>query len=174
MNLTAEQQASWDAFQTHVGAEIAEDLDGTLATMGPVPHNIIAANLNGGHGRDGVRRFYADRLIGQFFPPDCKVTDLSHTIADGRVVIEQILEFTHTARMDWMLPGIEATGRGVRIPLVVIVGLEEGKVAYEHIYWNQASVLAQIGILDPAILPIADGSEVDLLLDPSLPLYRTD
>ena len=173
-DFTASQQELWDVFQRHVGAEIEENLEETMATMASEPHNIIVANLVGGFGYDGVRQFYKDRLIGQFFPADCAVTDLTRTIADNTIVVEQVLEFTHSQRMDWMLPGVEPTGRPVRIALVVIVGVDHGKVAYEHVYWDQASVLVQIGLLDPTGLPVADGRAVDLLFDPSRDMYRVD
>ena len=173
MTYTPEQQAIIDIFDEHVQAEITGDLDRTLETMSVNPHIIIAANRMGGNGPDAVRAFYQDSLIGQFFAPDTEVTDLTYTVADGRIVIEQILQFSHSQRMDWMLPGVEPTGKRVKIALVVIVGTADGKVSYEHIYWNQASVLVQVGLLDPALLPVTDGREVDLLLDPSSADFRT-
>jgi len=71
--------------------------------------------------------------------------------------------------MDWMLPGIAPTGRKVEVPTVAIVKFEDDRLAYEHIYWDQASVLVQIGLLDPAILPITGAEQAHKLLDPSLP-----
>jgi carboxymethylenebutenolidase len=71
--------------------------------------------------------------------------------------------------MDWMLPGIPPTGRRVEVALVAIVRFRDGKVAHEHIYWDQASVLAQIGLLDPDRLPIAGVASAKKVLDPSLP-----
>ena len=53
-----------------------------------------------------------------------------------------------------MLPNIPPTGKRIEIPLVVIVGFSNGKVTHEHIYWDQASVLVQIGLLNPAGLPV--------------------
>jgi carboxymethylenebutenolidase len=68
-----------------------------------------------------------------------------------------------------MLPGIAPTGRTVEIPLVAIVQFHDGKVAHEHIYWDQASVLAQIGKLDPSSLPMAGAETARKVLDPTLP-----
>jgi carboxymethylenebutenolidase len=65
-----------------------------------------------------------------------------------------IFSFTHTLEMPWMLPGIAPTGRRVEIPLVAIVHFRDGKLAHEHIYWDQASVLKQIGLLSDTTLPI--------------------
>jgi carboxymethylenebutenolidase len=71
--------------------------------------------------------------------------------------------------MDWMLPGIAPTGRRVEVALVVIVRFRDGKLAHEHIYWDQASVLAQLGLIDPAKLPVAAADSARKVLDPALP-----
>jgi carboxymethylenebutenolidase len=80
------------------------------------------------------------------------------------VIDEFVLEFTHTTELPWMLPGIPPTGRRVRIPTVVVMGFEGDKVSYEHIYWDQASVLVQIGQLDPAGLPVPGAEQAERLL----------
>jgi len=71
--------------------------------------------------------------------------------------------------MDWMLPGIPPTGKRVEVPLVAIVRFREGKLAHEHIYWDQASVLVQLGLLDPAALPVAGVETAHKALNPQLP-----
>ena len=71
--------------------------------------------------------------------------------------------------MDWMLPGIPPTGKRVEVPLVAIVRFREGKLAHEHIYWDQASVLVQIGLLDAARLPVAGIETARKVVDPTLP-----
>jgi carboxymethylenebutenolidase len=109
----------------------------------------------GGAGREGVRAFYADHLVGKFFPPDVEFTEVSRTFGDRRLIDELIISFTHTQEIEWMLPGVAPTGRPVSVAFVVIVGVENGKIAYEHIYWDQATVLVQLGLLDPAGLPVA-------------------
>jgi len=110
--------------------------------------------MTGGRGHDQVRRFYEDHFVGHS-PPDTTLTPVSRTIGAQQIVDEMIFAFTHTQRMDWMLPGLPPTGRRVEIPLVAIIGFAEGKVAFERIYWDQASVLVQLGRLDPAGLPVA-------------------
>jgi carboxymethylenebutenolidase len=80
-----------------------------------------------------------------------------------------VFEFTHTIKMDWMLPGVAPTGRHVKIPLVVIVHFRDGKLAHEHIYWDQASVLAQLGLIDSKNLPVAGVGTAEKVLNPSLP-----
>ncbi|MEB3166341.1 MAG: nuclear transport factor 2 family protein [Cyanobacteriota bacterium] len=156
-------------FGAHMDAEIAGDLDRTLATMAPEPHLVNVPTMVGGQGPAGVRTFYANRLIGQFFPPDVQFETVSRTTSPERLVDELIISFTHTHRIDWMLPGVEPTGRRVEVVFVVIVGIEDDKVAYEHILWDQASVLVQIGLLDPTGLPVTGAGSVAKLRDPSLP-----
>ncbi len=141
-------------FNAHMDAELAGNLDETLATMAPNPHLVNIPTMVGGQGPQGVRTFYSKRLIGQFFPPDVVFETISRTYSEERLVDELIISFTHTSKMDWMLPGVEPTGKRVEVVFVVIVGIEGDKVAYEHIMWDQANVLVQIGLLDPTGLPV--------------------
>src|SRR5438874_12089156 len=76
---------------------------------------------------------------------------------------------TITIRMDWMLPGIPPTGRRVEVPLVVIVRFRDGKLAHEHIYWDQASVLVQLGLLNSEKLPVSGAESARKVLDPAVP-----
>jgi carboxymethylenebutenolidase len=84
-------------------------------------------------------------------------------------VDEIVIRFTHTIEMDWMLPGISPTGGRVEVPMVVLVHFRDGTLAHEHIYWDQASVLVQIGVLDPSGLPVAGAQTARKELDPRLP-----
>jgi carboxymethylenebutenolidase len=163
------EQVMADLFAQHMDAELAGDLETTMATMTDNPHLVNVPSMVGGSGRDGVRAFYANHLIGKFFPPDVEFTDVSRTIGDGRLVDELIISFTHTQEIEWMLPGVAPTGRPVTVAFVVIVGVEDGKIAYEHIYWDQATVLVQLGLLDPAGLPVAGGEAAAGLLQAALP-----
>ena len=144
-----EIQAMEAIFAEHMDAETEGDLETTLATMSADPHLVNVPTMVGGAGRAGVRNFYADHLIGQFFPPDVEFTPVSRTYGDNRLVDELVISFTHTIEIDWMLPNVEPTGKRVSVAFVVIVGVDDGKISYEHIYWDQATVLVQIGLLDP-------------------------
>jgi carboxymethylenebutenolidase len=166
------EQAVADLFARHMSAELAGDLETTLATMTDNPHLINVPSMVGGSGREGVRAFYADHLVGKFFPPDVEFTDVSRTIGDGRLVDELVISFTHTQEIEWMLPGVAPTGRPVTVAFVVIVGVADGKIAYEHIYWDQATVLVQLGLLNPAGLPVAGGEAAAGLLQAALPGAR--
>jgi len=156
-------------FQIHMDAELSGDLDKTLATMSPNPHLVNVPTMVGGEGPEGVRTFYAKRLIGQFFPPDVQFETISRTHSKERLVDEIIISFTHTSKMDWMLPGVDPTGKFVEVAFVVIVGIEDDKVSYEHIHWDQANVLVQIGLLDPTGLPVTGVGAAAKLRKHSLP-----
>ncbi len=159
-------------FQKHVGAELDGDLDTTMATMTDDPHLTNVPTRVGGVGRDGVRAFYKDHLVGKFFPPDVKMTPVSRTVGENQIVDELVISFTHTTKIDWMLPDIEPTGKPVEVAFAVIVGISDGKISHEHIYWDQATVLAQIGLLDPAGLPVVGADGARRVLDPSLHAAR--
>ncbi|MCP9790885.1 ester cyclase [Vulcanococcus limneticus] len=135
-------------------AELKADLDATMATMVATPHLINLASGTGGVGAEAVREFYANQLIGQFFPPDVEFIPISRTVDGEQLVDELVIRFTHTEPIGHLLPGVAPTGRRVEMALVVIVGVSGGKVAYEHIYWDQAGLLVQLGLLDPTGLPI--------------------
>jgi len=156
----AEHSALFDA---HLQAELAADLDTTMATMAPEPHLLNLGSGMGGYGYAEVRRFYAEQLIGQFFPPDAEFVPVSRTIDGERLVDEVVIHFTHTQAIEHFLPGVAPTGRSATVAVVVIVGLQHGKVSYEHIYWDQAGLLVQLGLLDDRDLPIDPTSPARLL-----------
>ncbi|MFZ0407004.1 MAG: ester cyclase [Cyanobium sp.] len=150
-------------FEAHMQAEFQADLGTTMATMVDEPHLLNLGSGTGGTGHAGVEEFYATRLIGQFFPPDVEFIPISRTVDGERLVDELVIRFTHTETIGHLLPGVAPTGRRVEMALVVIVGVRDSKVAYEHIYWDQAGLLAQLGLLDPAGLPIAANTAAQLL-----------
>lgn len=166
------QQEMIDLFQKHVGAELAGDLDTTMATMNENPHLNHVPTMAGGVGREGVRAFYRDHLVGKFFPPDVKMTGVSRTVGEDQVVEELVISFTHTTVIDWLLPGVAPTGKPVEMAVAVIVGFKDGKISHEHIYWDQAGVLVQVGLLNPAGLPVSGAESARKVLDPKLPPRR--
>jgi carboxymethylenebutenolidase len=138
----------------HVEHEFStHSTEDTLDTMVDDAHVVHIPVLTGGSGREQLRDFYSRHFIPQM-PPDTTLTPVSRTIGDDQIVDEMIFQFTHTVKMDWMLPGIEPTGKRVEVPLVAIVKFRGDKLAHEHIYWDQASVLVQLGLLDRANLPV--------------------
>src|SRR5207302_2498700 len=115
-----------------------------------------------------LRAFYSQDFIPRM-PPDTTLTPVSRTVGDDQLVDEMIFSFTHTEEMPWMLPGVPPTNRRVRIPLVAIVRFRDGKLAHEHIYWDQGSVLVQLGLLDPRTLPVVGVESAKKAVDKQLP-----
>lgn len=165
--LTAQQQSLVDLFQRHMKAELDGDLETTMATMTDHPHLNHVPAMAGGIGRQGVRDFYANHLVGKFFPPDVEIVPVSRTVGADQIVEELVIRFTHTTEIDWMLPGVKPTGKRVEVGVVAIVKVEGDKIAHEHIYWDQAGVLVQVGLLDVAGLPVNPGS-ARTVLEPTL------
>ena len=156
-------------WEEHMRHEFAtHDTEETLATMVDDAYVNHIPVLTGGVGKDALREFYSKRFIPQM-PPDTEVIPVSRTIGTDQLVDEMIFKFTHTARMDWMLPGVAPTGKRVEIPLVAIVRFRDNKLAHEHIYWDQASLLVQLGLLDQNTLPVAGIESARKVLNNSLP-----
>jgi carboxymethylenebutenolidase len=168
-SLTASQEFLVRLWDEHLKYEFeTRDTEDTLQTMVEDAYVNHVPVMTGGVGREELRQFYSKRFIPQM-PPDTEMKPISRTIGDDRLVDEMVFRFTHTIAMNWMLPGIAPTGKRVEVPLVVIVHFRDGKLAHEHIYWDQASVLVQLGLLDPSSLPVAGVESARKALDPTLP-----
>src|SRR5438552_18669924 len=168
-SLTAAQESLSQLWEEHVRHEFAtHNTEDTLATMVEDAYVNHIPVLTGGVGRDELREFYSKRFIPQM-PPDTEMIPISRTIGDNQLVDEMVFKFTHSIRMDWMLPGIAPTGKRVEVPLVAIVQFRDGKLANEHIYWDQASVLVQLGLLEVEGLPVAGVETAEKLADPTRP-----
>jgi carboxymethylenebutenolidase len=153
-----------ELWEKHMESEfVSKDVDETMNTM--VEHCYVnhVPVRTGGVGAVEVKNFYSKFFIPTM-PPDTKTVPISRTVGVDQIVDEMIFSCTHTKKMDWFLPGVEPTGKYVEVPLVAIIKFEYvddvetkekiPKVVSEHIYWDQASVLVQIGLLDPAGLPV--------------------
>ena len=123
--------------------------------------------MTGGYCKTNLRQFYSTHFIPQM-PDDTEMTPISRTVGEDRLVEEFVFKFTHDIPMDWMLPGIPPTGKRVEIPFVVVVQFQGDKLAHEHIYWDQASVLVQLGLLEPDYLPITGRDQAAKVIDPTL------
>ena len=167
--LSRTQKVMVELFERHVKAELDGDLETTMATMGDNPHLNSVPVMTGGVGRKGVREFYRDHLVGKFFPPDVKMVNVSRTVGSDQLVDELVISFTHTTVIDWLLPGVPPTGKKVEMAVAVIVGFKNGKISHEHIYWDQAGVLVQAGLLNPARLPVSGAESARKVLNPKLP-----
>jgi carboxymethylenebutenolidase len=141
-------------WQEHTDHEfVTRDTEATLRTMVDDAYVNHVPVMTGGRGKEALRAFYSQDFIPKM-PPDTSLIPVSRTVGENQLVDEMIFSFTHTEEMPWMLPGVAPTNRPVKIPLVVIVKFRDGKLAHEHIYWDQASVLRQIGLLTDPSLPV--------------------
>ena len=147
-NLTPDQQAMLSTWQQHTYAEfVLKDADAALATMTENPYVFLVASGVGRIGRAAVHDFYANKFLPKI-PPDLQLTSLSQTFGADRIVEEMMVRFTHTIEMDWILPGVRPTHRSAEFALACVIQFEAGKLASEHLYWDQATLLSQMGVLD--------------------------
>ena len=154
-----------DIFDKHIEFEFdKEDVDATMTTMTEDPYVHHVPTLTGGLGYKGVYDFYKNHFIGKM-PKDLKITNVSRTVGKDQVVDELILSFTHDREIEYMLPGVAPTGKYVEIPHVVIMKFRNNKISHEHIYWDQASVLVQIGLLKPERIPITGIEQTKKLVE---------
>ncbi|MHC0067510.1 hypothetical protein ACWATR_32190 [Nostoc sp. UIC 10890] len=168
-NLTPAQEFLQELWDEHLQLEFdAHNTEDTLATMVEDAYVNGIPVMIGGVGKPALREFYSKYFIPQI-PPDMELTPVSRTIGTNQLVDEMVAKFTHTIQMDWMLPGIAPTLKRVEVALVAIVQFRDDKLAHEHLYWDQASVLVQLGMLDPGTLPVVGVDSARKVLDPSLP-----
>jgi carboxymethylenebutenolidase len=168
--LTADEQNLNDLWNEHVRAEFnAHSADEAIATMVANPLVNQVPVMIGGDGQEELYEFYATYFLPQI-PPDMEMVPVSRTIGQGRLVDEVVARFTHTVPMEWMLPGIPPTGKRVEVGLVVVVQFDGDKMAHEHLYWDQASVLVQLGLLQPGGLPVVGAEGARSVLDRSIRL----
>jgi carboxymethylenebutenolidase len=165
--LTPEQRAMVALWEAHLKAELQDkDAHASCDTMVANPYVNHVAVLTGGVGRRQLENYYTRYFIpGQ--PPDLEIVPISRTVGQDRIVDEFVYRCTHSIAMEWLLPGVPPTGRRLEVAVVVIIAFEGGKMKSEQIYWDQASVLVQLGLLDPAGLPVAGVEVARKALDPA-------
>jgi carboxymethylenebutenolidase len=156
--------ALWDE---HLRLEFeTKDAGATLTTMVDEPYVNHIPTMTGGTGFELLARFYKYHFVDH--NPDQRVIPISRTVGPTRVVDEFVACFTHDREIPWLLPGVAPTGKYVEIPIVSVVGFRGDKLHHEHIYWDQASLLVQLGLLD-ADLPVAGVEVARKALDENLP-----
>jgi carboxymethylenebutenolidase len=143
------------------------DIEATMSTMAPDPYLNHVAVMTGGRDAAEVRRFYEEHFIPRW-PADTTAMPVSRTVGQEGVVDELVMSFTHDVEMDFMLPGVPPSGRPVHIPVAAVVGIRDGMVTHEHIYWDQAGILVQVGLLDPGGLPVTGAEQAQKMLDRSV------
>jgi carboxymethylenebutenolidase len=160
-----EMIAQWNE---HIGYEFStRNVDATIATMVEDAYVNHVPVMTGGYGHAALHAFYKQDFITPM-PKDVVIQQVSRTLGQDQLVDEIIFSFTHTEEMPWMLPGVAPTNKFVSVPLVVVVGFRDGKLAHERIYWDQASVLKQIGLLTDPSLPVVGIEATQKHLNPAL------
>ncbi len=162
-SLTPDQQAMLAIWQQHTYAEfVLKDADAALATMTENPYVLLVSSGIARVGRAAVHEFYANKFLPQI-PPDLEILSLSQTFGNDRIVEEMVVRFTHSIQMDWILPGVQPTNRRAEFVLAGVIQFQDGKVANEHLYWDQATLLSQIGILDHPLAAAGIASATQIL-----------
>ena len=152
-------------FDLHIKHEFEDhDVDATMQTMTSEPYVHHVPIMTGGVGYSAVYNFYKNHFIGKM-PNDTRVVRISRTLGKDQVVDELMVSFTHDKEVDFMLPGVPPTGKYVELPHVVVMKFKDGKISHEHIYWDQASLLVQIGLLDPKLLPVTGQEQAKRLME---------
>ena len=157
-----------ELWEEHVAHEFSnKDAQATIDTMCEDAYVNHIPTLAGGSGKAELLAFYSQEFI-PVMPPDTTITPVSRTVGEDQLVDEMIFAFTHSQPVPWMLPGVAPTNRRVEVPLVAIVHFRNGKLAHEHIYWDQASVLKQVGLLNDPALPVV-GAETAAMVKKQRP-----
>ena len=167
--LTREQQAMEKLWEEHLASEFqSKSAEAAINTMVERPSVNHVPIMTGGVGRKQLTHFY-DRYFIPQMPPDTQITPVSRTIGLDRLVDEFVIKFTHSLQMDWLLPGVPPTNKPVEVAIVTVIQFQDGKMASERIYFDQASILVQLGLLDPEKLPVAGVETARKVLDDQLP-----
>ncbi|MGR3910553.1 dienelactone hydrolase family protein [Burkholderia sp. SR8] len=156
-------------WERHCYYEFAtRDVDAIMPTMVAEPYVNHVPTMTGGVGHDQLKRFYKHHFVNAN-PEDTKLIPVSRTIGADRIVDEFVFCATHDREIDWLLPGLEPTGKYFEVPMLAVVCFRGDKLYNEHIYWDQASVLVQIGVLNPTGLPVAGIQTAKKMIDETLP-----
>ena len=167
--LFPEQQALEKVWEEHLASEFQfKSAEAAINTMVERPSVNHVPVLTGGVGRKQLTRFY-DRYFIPQMPPDTQITPVSRTIGRDRLVDEFVIKFTHSLQMDLLVPGVPPTNKPVEVAIVTVIQFQDGKMASERIYYDQASILVQLGLLDPRKLPVAGVATARKVLDDELP-----
>jgi len=163
MSVTSGQQLL-EVWQQHTYSEfVMHDAAAALKTMSENPYVLMVPIAVGGQGREGVFHYYSTQFLAQL-PADLMPIPISQIIAADTIVEEAVFSFTHDQVMDWMIPSVPPTGKRVEVAVTGVVKFEKGLIASEHLYWDHASVLAQVGLIDRSKVPVQGAESARTLL----------
>jgi carboxymethylenebutenolidase len=135
---------------TFSGCETGVQTAGATSTL-------CMPTLVAGIREEQLRKFYESKVAGS--PASLKMQLVNRIVGSDKIVDEMVVKFTHTCEVPWMLPGVVATGKEVEVLVVWMVMVRGGRVVHERLYWDQAGVLVQLGLIETAGLPVVDGRD---------------
>lgn len=148
-----------ELWEQHAASEFAfKDADLAVATMVDDAIVMHLPTMSGGMGKENLRHYYADVFIPGI-PADTTNELIARSVGDNLLVEEFIVTMTHDQDIPFLLPGLEPTNKTIEVPTVVIVKFRGDLMESERLYWDQATVLSQLGLIDPS-LPFADVTEM--------------
>ena len=151
-------------WESHLDYEFnTKDANKTMNTMTDNPYVNHIPTMTGGFGKNKLYNFYNDEFIPN--NPDMNMELISRTIGGSSLVDELVIKMNHDKVIPWLLPDIEPTNKDIMMSLVVIVQFKDNKIHNEHIYWDQASVLKQVGLIPDNIPAVYGGEQAQLVLD---------
>ena len=165
--LNPQQREMVEMWERHMAAEFeTKSINATMETMTSDPFVNHVPVMTGGVGYNEARHFYSTYFLPGH-PPDTEAIPVARTVGEDRLVDELIHKFTHSIEMPWILPGVPPTGKKVEIAVIVVIQFKDGKIDGERIYWDQASVLAQVGLIDADKLPVTRAEASRKVVDPA-------
>ena len=120
----------------HMESENRHDFDATIETFAHPRYELIATGETF-DGEEAVREYFAQSRAA--FPDQRNALIALHH-ADDAVVAEFYLLGTHRGP----LRELEPTGREIRARMVSLFLFEEDRLVCERVYFDQATILAQL------------------------------
>jgi hypothetical protein len=99
-----------------------------------------------------LRSFFKNAFIPAG-PASQHIRLLSRTVGTDKIVDEICFSFCHSAEVPWLLPGVQPTGRDISVNIVVVACFRAERIVRQSLYWDQADVLVQAGVLDSRLVP---------------------
>lgn len=157
---TVDQEDMVALWEQHTAYEfVVKDADLAVTTMVEDASVMHLPTMSGGFGKNYLRGYYRDVFIPGI-PQNTSTETVDRSVGGDFLVEEIIMRMTHDREVPFLLPGLAPTGRTVEVPLVVIVKFRDDLMESERLYWDQAAVLTQVGLLAVKGLPMADFTEV--------------
>jgi carboxymethylenebutenolidase len=147
--LVREVERTWDAFRAAVWVD--RDVPAALALLDDAATLVDMPAMSGGNSPAEI----AEHLAGRAVPADLAVERISRTVDTRRLVDELRWTFVHDRELPWLLPGVAATGRPVRVLGISVVAVRHARITSVRTLWDVQRASAQVTARRPE--PAADG-----------------